>query len=167
MGKWNEENAVDMVGCDIQIGRLCVFKPIEDESMTLFGHMAGAVVDKFENMSFMYVLTSGDGYYFSRKVIEHRTGMYNATSAEPFFKEKYGVPHGYTWGELYDKALDAGCGETALEAKDNARSELQRIIAREEGIDISACECPDDEIEFYLQGKEILFDEAGNLIYIG
>ena len=164
--EWNNENknAVDMVGCDIKIGRLCVFKPIEDEGRALFGHMAGAVVDNFENMSFLYVLTTGDRYYFSRKVIEHRYGIYNSSDAEKYFVKKYGMPHAYTWSELYERALDASCG---VEAKDNARSELRRIIAKEKGVDIDACECPENEIDLFLDEIIVLFDDSGNLTYVG
>jgi len=40
---------------DIELGQLCLFKPLELEDL-LFGHMAGKVVDDFGTMSFMYVL---------------------------------------------------------------------------------------------------------------
>ena len=72
----------------------------------------------------------------------------------------------YTWDELYDKADGAACGDIELKAKDNARWILTRIIKELKGVNIDECECPEEEIELFLENANIeyLFDEDGNLI---
>lgn len=71
---------------DIEIGKLCCFKPIGKDDI-YFGHMAGKVVDNFENMSFLYVLLSDGKYYFSRDVIIHPNDVLNANDARKYFKK--------------------------------------------------------------------------------
>lgn len=89
--KWNSNsNCTDTVCCDIPIGQLCCFQPLysqQNENEILFGHMAGMVVDRFEDMSFMYVLQGADRPYFSRKVIICPPDVKNASDAKKYFKK--------------------------------------------------------------------------------
>ena len=72
----------------------------------------------------------------------------------------------YTWDDIYDRALDAGYGDDELTAKDNARWILTGIIEELKGFNIDECECPEEEIEWFLENtnKEYLFDIDGNLV---
>ena len=72
----------------------------------------------------------------------------------------------YTWDDLYERADGAACGDLELRAKDNARFVLTEIIKELKGFDIDEWECPEEEIEWFLENadKEYLFDKDGNLI---
>lgn len=63
-----KEDKKDVIECEIPLSKLCCFKPLDSDAI-YFGHMAGKVIDNFENMTFMYVLMCDDRYFFSRKVI--------------------------------------------------------------------------------------------------
>ena len=72
----------------------------------------------------------------------------------------------YTWDDLYKRAEGTGYGDPELKAKDNARCVLTLIIKTIEGYDIDECECPEEEIDGFLDNadREYLFDENGNLV---
>ena len=72
----------------------------------------------------------------------------------------------YTWDDLYERAIGCAFLSDELNAKDNARYELQNLILSEDGYDIEKCECPEDEIDSFLFKREmpVLFNENGNLI---
>ena len=72
----------------------------------------------------------------------------------------------YTWDDLYERAIECAFLSDELNAKDNARYELQNLILSEDGYDIEKCECPEDEIDSFLFKREVpvLFNENGNLI---
>lgn len=72
---------------DIPIGRLCCFKPI-DQNAIYFGHMAGKVVDEFEDMSYMYVLKCDGRYFFSRKAIVKPNDVHTSNDAKKYFSDK-------------------------------------------------------------------------------
>lgn len=71
--------------CDIPLGKLCCFKPI-DQNGIYFGHVAGKVVDDFEKMSFMYVLKSDNQYFFSKEVIVKPDNVHTSKDAEKYFQ---------------------------------------------------------------------------------
>lgn len=48
-------------------------------------HVAGKVVDDFEQMSFMYVVATDNEYYFSKEVIKKPTYIHSAKDAERCF----------------------------------------------------------------------------------
>ena len=74
----------DIIECDIPLGRLCCFKPL-DSNEIYFGHMAGKVIDDFEKMTWMYVLDGDDGYFFSRNVIVKPNDVHTSNEAEKYF----------------------------------------------------------------------------------
>lgn len=69
---------------DIELGRLCCFKPLDKDEI-YFGHMAGKVVDDFENMTFMYVLNIDSRYFFSRNVIIKPEDVRTSNDAKRYF----------------------------------------------------------------------------------
>ena len=81
-----KENKIqrDIIECEIPIGRLCCFKPLDQDAI-YFGHMAGKVVDDFENMTYMYVLVCDDRYFFSRKVIIKPNDVHTSNEAKRYF----------------------------------------------------------------------------------
>ncbi|WP_342759539.1 hypothetical protein [Kineothrix sedimenti] len=82
--KKENKNQSDIIECEIPIGRLCCFKPLDQDSI-YFGHMAGKVVDDFENMTYMYVLVCDDRYFFSRKVIIKPNDVHTSNEAKRYF----------------------------------------------------------------------------------
>lgn len=79
-----ENNKIDTVECEIPLGRLCCFKPLDKDTI-YFGHMAGKIIDDFENMTFMYVLKIDDRYFFSRRVIITPNDVHNPNDAKRYF----------------------------------------------------------------------------------
>ena len=69
---------------DIELGKLCCFKPLDKDEI-YFGHMAGKVVDDFENMTFMYVLNIDNRYFFSRNVIIKPEDVQTSNDAKKYF----------------------------------------------------------------------------------
>lgn len=80
----NDKKQGDIVECEISIGELCCFKPLDQDAIH-FGHMAGKVVDDFENMTYMYVLMCDDRYFFSRKVIIKPNDVHTSNDAKRYF----------------------------------------------------------------------------------
>lgn len=74
----------DVIECEIPLGRLCCFKPLNKDAI-FFGHMAGKIVDDFEKMTFMYVLVSDNRYFFSRKVIIKPNDVHTSNDAKIYF----------------------------------------------------------------------------------
>lgn len=74
----------DVIECEIPLGRLCCFKPLDKDAI-FFGHMAGKIVDDFEKMTFMYVLVSDNRYFFSRKVIIKPNDVHTSNDAKRYF----------------------------------------------------------------------------------
>ena len=74
----------DIIECDIPLGRLCCFKPLDKDAI-YFGHMAGKIVDEFENMTFMYVLKIDGRYFFSKKVIIKPIDVHTSNDAKKYF----------------------------------------------------------------------------------
>lgn len=74
----------DVIACEIPLGRLCCFKPLDKDAI-FFGHMAGKIVDDFEKMTFMYVLVSDNRYFFSRKVIIKPNDVHTSNDAKRYF----------------------------------------------------------------------------------
>lgn len=74
----------DVIECEIPLGRLCCFKPLNKDAI-FFGHMAGKIVDDFEKMTFMYVLVSDNRYFFSRKVIIKPNNVHTSNDAKIYF----------------------------------------------------------------------------------
>lgn len=72
----------------------------------------------------------------------------------------------YSWDELYTRADGCACHSPELRAKDEARGQLGELIKREKGYDIEECECPEEEIEHFLDNRErpLFFDEDGNIL---
>lgn len=66
----------------INIGTLCCFK---HNGYIYFGHLAGRVVDDFEQMSFTYVLKCDDRYFFSKECIEKPSHVHTAHEAEQYW----------------------------------------------------------------------------------
>jgi len=82
--KKENKNQGDVIECEIPIGRLCCFKPLDQDAI-YFGHMAGKVVDDFENMTYMYVLMCDDRYFFSRRVIIKPNDVHTSNEAKRYF----------------------------------------------------------------------------------
>lgn len=78
-----EENK-EVIECEIPLGRLCCFKPLDKDTI-FFGHMAGKIVDDFEKMTSMYVLVSDNRYFFSRKVIIKPNDVHTSNDAKRYF----------------------------------------------------------------------------------
>ena len=79
-----KEEEKDVIECEIPLGRLCCFKPLDKDAI-FFGHMAGKVIDDFENMTFMYVLMCDNRYFFSRKVIIKPNDVHTSNDAKRYF----------------------------------------------------------------------------------
>lgn len=70
----------------------------------------------------------------------------------------------YTWNDLYKRADGAACGQDTLKAKDIARYQV-RCFAMECGNeDLEKAECPEDEVNWYCNKYNILFNENGNIV---
>lgn len=82
--KRENKNQGDIIECEIPIGRLCCFK-LPGNDAIYFGHMAGKVVDDFENMTYTYVLMSDNRYFFSRKVIIKPNDVHTSNEAKRYF----------------------------------------------------------------------------------
>ena len=70
----------------------------------------------------------------------------------------------YTWDEIYKRADECCFGEDNLNVKDNARENV-RCLALEYGEeDLEKAECPEDEVDYYCDKYNILFDENGHIV---
>ena len=79
-----KEDKKDVIECEIPLGKLCCFKPLDSDAI-YFGHMVGKVIDDFENMTFMYVLMCDNRYFFSRKVIIKPNDVSTSNDAKRYF----------------------------------------------------------------------------------
>ena len=69
----------------------------------------------------------------------------------------------FTWDDLYERADGAACGEDVLDAKDNARYEIRRLVKALGGPDIEKEECPEDFVNDYCIKFDIQFDKQGHM----
>lgn len=66
-----------------------------------------------------------------------------------------------TWDEIYDAAIDCGCGDAPLKVKDTARWEVRCLVLEKEGYDLDEVMCPEDDIEDYCNTHDIVFYKNG------
>ena len=69
-----------------------------------------------------------------------------------------------TWDEIYENADGKACGSDELDAKDEARYQVGQLVLDELGIDIEESEIPEEEVDFYVEKWNIIFDEEGNIV---
>lgn len=72
----------------------------------------------------------------------------------------------YTWDELFVRAEGCAFLSPELKAKDEARFQIGELIKKEKTYNIEDCDCPEDEIEYYLEhrSRPLFFDERGNIL---
>ena len=71
-----------------------------------------------------------------------------------------------TWDDIYNAADGAGCGDSTLVAKDNARNNV-RLLAKElGGTDLNADECPEDTVEYICDTLSLGFNDTGDIVYL-
>lgn len=70
----------------------------------------------------------------------------------------------YTWDEIYERAEGAACGEPALRAKDEARWQVRWYAINHGEDDLEESEIPEEDVEYYSDKFNIIFDEYGNII---
>lgn len=70
----------------------------------------------------------------------------------------------YTWDEIYQRADGCCCGEDKLNAKDNARENVRWLALEWGEDDLEKAECPGDEVDYYCDKYNILFDENGHIV---
>ena len=70
----------------------------------------------------------------------------------------------YTWDEIYQRADGCGFGEDNLKAKDNARENVRWLALELGEDDLEKAECPEDEVDYYCNKYNILFDENGHIV---
>ena len=70
----------------------------------------------------------------------------------------------YTWDEIYQRADGCCFGEDNLKAKDNARENVRWLALEFGEDDLEKAECPEDEVDYYCNKYNILFDENGHIV---
>lgn len=70
----------------------------------------------------------------------------------------------YTWDEIYKRADGCCFGEDNLKAKDNARENVRWLALEWGEDDLEKAECPEDEVDYYCDKYNILFDENGHIV---
>lgn len=70
----------------------------------------------------------------------------------------------YTWDEIYQRADGCCFGEDNLNAKDNARENVRWLALEWGEDDLEKAECPEDEVDYYCNKYNILFDENGHIV---
>lgn len=70
----------------------------------------------------------------------------------------------YTWDEIYKRADGCCFGEDNLKAKDNARENVRWLAIEYGEDDLENAECPEDEVDYYCDKYNILFDENGHIV---
>lgn len=70
----------------------------------------------------------------------------------------------YTWDEIYKRAEGAACGEPALRTKDEARWQVRWYAINHREDDLEESEIPEEDVEYYSDKFNIIFDEYGNII---
>ena len=73
-----------MIECETPLGRICCFKPIDQDSI-YFSHMAGKVIDDFGDMALKYVLKCNGKYYFWAKVVIKSSDVQTSKEAKRNF----------------------------------------------------------------------------------
>ncbi|MCR5453163.1 MAG: hypothetical protein K6F00_11105 [Lachnospiraceae bacterium] len=69
-----------------------------------------------------------------------------------------------TWDEIYANAENCGYGSDELTAKDNARWEVGNLVYKKIGVDIEEEECPEEEVDDYVERWDIKFDKEGHIV---
>lgn len=69
----------------------------------------------------------------------------------------------YTWDEIYQRADGCCFGEDNLNAKDNARENVRWLALEWGEDDLEKAECQEDEVDYYCDKYNILFDENGHI----
>ena len=69
-----------------------------------------------------------------------------------------------TWDDIYIRADGKGFGSDELEAKDNARYEVQQFVIEKENYDLETAEIPEEEVDYYCDKYDIFFDGRGHII---
>ena len=69
-----------------------------------------------------------------------------------------------TWDEIYQRAEDKPYGSDELDAKDEARYEVQQFVLEQENYDLETAEIPEEEVDYYCEKYDIFFDEQGHII---
>ena len=70
----------------------------------------------------------------------------------------------YTWDEIYQRADGCCFGEDNLNAKDNARENVRWLALEWGEDDLEKAECPEDEVDYYCDKYNVLFDENGHIV---
>lgn len=70
----------------------------------------------------------------------------------------------YTWDEIYKRADGCCFGEDNLKAKDNARENVRWLAIEYGEDDLEKAECPEDEVDYYCDKYNVLFDENGHIV---
>lgn len=69
-----------------------------------------------------------------------------------------------TWDEIYEAAIDKGCGEQELKVKDSARYAVQNFALDNDFEDPERAEIPEEVVEEYCDKYSIVFDESGEIV---
>lgn len=69
-----------------------------------------------------------------------------------------------TWDEIYERADDMPYGSDELRAKDHARWQTRNLVLDRTGYDIENAECPEDEVDHYVNLWDIKFNESGDIV---
>ena len=68
-----------------------------------------------------------------------------------------------TWNDIYEAAIDKGCGEQELKVKDAARYAVQNFALENDFEDPELAEIPEEVIEEYCDRFNIVFEENGDI----
>ena len=68
------------------------------------------------------------------------------------------------WNEIYEQAEGLTFGCDSLKVKDQARAELEDLMA-EEGYNVDDFDGVEDAIDFFLEVYDVLFDDRGNIVH--
>lgn len=67
----------------------------------------------------------------------------------------------YTYGQLDERRAGTVWWSDETKAYDEARDEMRTYMMNRGEPDPEEADCPDEEIEFYADGHELLFDDRG------
>lgn len=68
-----------------------------------------------------------------------------------------------TWDQIYDNAIDTGCGDERLRIKDIARYEVECLVMDLLGYNINDAEIPEEEVDHYTSLWDIQFNKEGRI----
>lgn len=104
-------------------------------------------------------------YYFT--ICDNNASIYDERFARQLREIIYllDIERGYTWDEIYYRAINAAYLSPELNAKDEARNTLREIILKSEGKDIEESESAEEEIKAFLENKDtIYFTKEGYIL---